>query len=211
MITLRGLIRRFLVILLVIVIAISMMGCGEKSCVEKQVKYYENVPITQTNAHTEQESYTYQQPSVEEICGNDFGYSLEYGDRFWLSTPVVEGEHNQVKRTAYIHNAEDRIGEFGFDILYLEDGKIVERTKNPSKTLVDAQGNKRLFLAWNTPYASGKDVKIDIIDVPQMTGAETCRRIVSYTNMTGVRDKVIETESTSYENVIKTKTVTVCN
>ncbi|MFC1753082.1 hypothetical protein ACFL96_06765 [Thermoproteota archaeon] len=210
MITTRGLVK-CLVVLLLLAVSITMFGCGPNDCVDKQVKYYERVPVTQANSHVEQETYTYQQPSVEQICGKEFSYEVTYDDKFWIDEPAVEGEINQVKRTAFIHNHENKIGEFGFDLLYMEDGAIVERTINPSKTLVAANGERRLFLAWATEYAPGKDIKIDVIDVPQSSGEETCQKIVKYTNLTGVRDKTVTSESTSYENVIKTKTVTVCD
>jgi len=209
MITVRGLVRYF-VLFIRIASTLLVAGCGEKDCVDKQVKYYEQVPVTRTNEIVQEEEYTYEQPSVELVCSRDFSYDVVYDDKFWLDDPV-EDVPNQVKRTVYIQNHEDKIGMFSFDILYLQDGQVVERTLNPSETLVAAKGERRLFLAWNTEYSPGKDVKIDVIDAPQIKG-EDCEKIVKYTNMTGVRNKTVSSEeSVSYENVIKTKTVTVCN
>lgn len=209
MITNRGL--RFIIFILLIASALAIAGCGEKECVEKQVKYYEQEPVTKMTDHVEQESYTYEQPSVEVICGRDFEYEVRYEDSFWLDEKVL-GEPNQVKRTVYIKNFESKVGQFTFDILHLGNGKIIDRSLNPSKTLVSENGERRLFLAWYTDYAPGKDIQIDVIDVPQIReGMDECRKIIKYTNQTGVRDNVVTTETTSYENVIKTKTVTVCN
>ncbi|MBU0461328.1 MAG: hypothetical protein KJ574_01945, partial [Nanoarchaeota archaeon] len=202
---------RFSALLAILAVFLVISGCGTSNCVEKQVKYYERMPVTQTNEQVEPEEYTYQQPSVETICGSDFDYIVEYEDKFWLDEPLVLGEPNQIKRTVYIRNNEKQVGQFGFDILHLENGTIVKRTLNPAKTLVAAEGTRTLYLAWSTDYALGKDIKIDVIDVPRLSGDETCERIVRYTNVTGVRNNTITSESTSYENVIKMKTVKVCD
>ncbi|MFQ5474382.1 MAG: hypothetical protein ACE5DM_00970, partial [Candidatus Nanoarchaeia archaeon] len=171
----------------------------------------EKAPITSVQESEVQETYTFQMPSVDFVCGREFKYDVSYDDPFWLDDPVI-GEPNTLKRTAYIHNYENTRGNFGFDMIYLVDGEIIERTLNPSMSWVEKDGVRRLFLLWNTEYDPKKDVRIDVIDVPEIeAGAEPCEKVVTYVNRTGVRNKTVTSESTSYENVIKTKTITVCD
>ena len=106
---------------------------------------------------------------------------------------------------------EGELGEFEFDVLFMIDGEVHERTLNPTETLVDANQDKHLFLVWNTPYHEGKNIEIDVIDVPELTDASTCRKIVKYTNQTGTRTVTSTLNDTTYKNVIKTRTKTVCD
>ena len=192
-------------------VLLVLAGCSGGGCREVEEKYYEKVPVTNSDVVSHEEAYTYQQPNVIEVCGKDFEYEVYYDDPFWLFDTKDPQEPNQLKRTVYIKNDENTLGQFEFDVLFTVDGQVVERSLNPTKSLVDSQQARRLFLVWNTPYSPDKNIEIDVIDVPQLKDQSTCRKIVEYTNKTGTRTVTSTLNDTTYKNVIKTRTKTVCD
>ena len=186
-----------------------LSGCSS-NCFEKTVEYYEAVPTTLKNSVVSKETYTYMQPYVETVCGKNFSYSLNYSDKVWLDKNL-SNKYNTLKRIVYLTNKESQLGEFGFKMIYVDGSDIIKTSDNITKTFVSANATKKLFLLWKTTYGVNKDVKLSLENIPQFKDSSTCKRVVKYTNTTGIRNLTKNYNTTKTSNVIKTKKILVCD
>ena len=201
--SLAGVLSLFLIGMLV------LSGCSQ-NCREIEVKYYDKVPVMVNKTSSETETYTYEEPVMVENC-SDRSFNVTFGEKRWIYEGTEEGDYNKVQREIIIHNIFNKVREFEFYKLYVEGGKIVEKTKGTYMQLVGPNDEERLFVGWNTEYDPKKDTAIEIVRVSDNQIA-TCLQEIKYIEKTGVRNKVVLVEElVENKNIIKTRTELKCD
>ncbi|MBI5398737.1 hypothetical protein HZB03_04705 [Candidatus Woesearchaeota archaeon] len=214
-----------MIVIVVLVSALILLtACKPAPCKTVPVKFYERQQYLVPNMIEKNESYTYTVPKFTKKCYAEpipqetvttDKYSLEIGPKVWLFEPLVLGESNQLKRTIYLKNLQQKKDTFFMDKVYLMNGSEVQRWKHSGLYGIDANSSRRFFVTWSTQYDPAKDVTIQVVDenneLATSKPQEKCIAIEEAEEKTGTRKVLVTENDVKYTPVVKERQKKVCN
>ncbi|MBT7903505.1 hypothetical protein HN587_06600 [Candidatus Woesearchaeota archaeon] len=179
-----------------------LVGCA---CDEKEVKYFEKVPIIENKANIVESTETIQEEYLDKECISVPNYELELGELTWLNGEKT-GD-NQAKRTVTITNPNPKLVTFYFDKVFLAGEEEVWRSSPSYEQKLPAKGSRNVYLIWNTEYSKDKDIVVDLMNKTSIPGKQSCEFVKKTKDVEISVNTTVPYTETHFETVIKTKKV----